>query len=219
MAFNTRSTTFSGSEKVKLSKNVPNLKGDQPMTAVVSLKIADPAGWGGLVQKSDTSDNGFELVANSRFLRLYMQNGSATLDKQTNSAILSEDWNTIAVTYDPSGEVHMYCNGSEVAIHDSYPVTLTTPYDNSNLPTRIADGFKGKMAQFCLYQRVLSPTEIAALSTGATPVDPQSLDTSDDLIFQLALGDKPDNKNTMHDRAGDYDGKVDGNITFSTDHP
>lgn len=217
--FNSRSAEFDGSQKATLPASTPSLKGDKPVTIVVSVKIPDPAGWGGIVQKATSGDNGFELVANTRFLRIYLQNGSTTLDKQMDNAELSEAWNTVAMTYDPSGEVHMYVNGSEVGIHNSYPVTLTTPYDNSALPVEVGAGFKGKMSQLQIYQRVLTPTEIAALSSGATPTDPQTLATSDDLISHLPLGDKPDNKHTMHDDAGQSTGTVSGDISFSTDHP
>lgn len=217
MAFNTRSVTFDGTQKITCPATTPNLDASLPFTIFGVLKLdGDLAGWGGLVQKCTDADEGLELVANSRSLRLYMQHGAEVLDQQAGN-VLTTDFNAFACSFDPSTQaVKMYINGTPVATTGPAS-TITGPVPNSALSVEIGKALIGTLNSLQIYQRVLTDAEVAALSTGATPTDPQTLDTSDDLVAQLDLGPKPDNKVTMHDTAGQATGTVSGSIVITTD--
>jgi hypothetical protein len=141
-------------------------------------------GFGRLFEKRASGDTQVELLYHNSNNYFYERAWSTTAGQWRMDAVTLNTWQHVAVTYESGATTNdpvMYLDGvSQAVVETAAPTgtvsTNTSPYSLGNRganPSRVWDGM---LAEFAIWDRVLSATELAALASGFSPLFfPQSL--------------------------------------------
>lgn len=113
-------------------------------------------------------------------VRFYVTTTSgAVVSSPTDATVLDDQWHQVAGTYSPEdGFVRLYVDGTEVGTGtptteaiDYSPVTMSASQDlhMGEWPTGCIPEYVGDLDEVRVYDRVLSPEEVAALYNGGVP--------------------------------------------------
>jgi hypothetical protein len=133
--------------------------------------------FGRIIQKT----NGFMLYLSSGNQVVFQVPYSTTdVKRQTSNNVVSYGvWTHVVVTWDGSAtgsNIHIYLNGTEVASYLATTNGVGTRVDDSAGALNIGNNatqdrtFNGLLDEVSIYNRVLSPAEVAALTAGNGPV-------------------------------------------------
>lgn len=163
---------FDGVDDEVAIANAPDLNfvDGEPMTIALWV-LAHPydpsSAWFNVAGKRVGCDEIQYQFAQDPFNRLHFNGGGGIVSSGMDLQI--GQWMHVAATYDGGGTLRMYVNGGEAAMANGYSLGPPNAADLMVGVSGTCSHFRGRIDEFRLYRRALSPPEIAGLGNGGGP--------------------------------------------------